>query len=302
MQIFIKQLEQFFAKEQILINEPMKNHTSFKIGGNASLIVLPYNIDEVKKIISLCKLNNICYYVMGNGTNLLVSDKGFNGVIIKLFNNFSWIKKIDECVIKASSGVLLSNVSNFAMKNCLTGLEFAFGIPGTLGGAICMNAGAYDGEMKQVVKTVTVLKDDEIVVLDNEMCNFEYRNSSILQQKMIVLEVEMLLKQGEQNKIKEKMDNLIKLRKQKQPLEYPSAGSVFKRPINNFAGKLIMDAGLKGKTIGGAAVSEKHCGFIINKNNATCMDVLSLIEFIVFEVENKFNIKLEKEVRIIGEF
>lgn len=301
MQDLINIFKQNFKEEQLLFNEPMKKHTSFKIGGNADIIILPKTINEIKTIIKYCLDFNVNYYIVGNGTNLLVKDKGFRGVIIKLLNNFNNIEIINQNIIKASAGATLYKISKTALEHSLTGLEFAFGIPGTIGGGVCMNAGAYGGELKDIVKSVTVLNKDQIITLTNEECNFVYRNSRILQEKMVVLEVELVLSKGDKQKISERMEELIFLRNSKQPVDYPSAGSIFKRPVNNFAGKLIMEAGFKGKKCGGACVSEKHCGFIINYKDATCKDVETLIENITDEVYKQFNVRLEKEVRIIGE-
>lgn len=292
--------ENFLKPEQIFIDESMKKHTSFKIGGNADILLLPYNIDEIKTCIRTCINNNIDYYIMGNGSNLLVSDKGYRGVIIKLFKNFNVIE-VKGNFIRAEAGATLCSITKRACENSLEGIEFASGIPGTIGGGVCMNAGAYDGELKDIVETVTILKDDEIKILNNSECEFEYRNSKLLKENLIVLEVLIKLKKGNKDEISLKMKDINKRRNEKQPIEYPSAGSMFKRPLNNFAGKLIMEAGLRGKTIGGACVSEKHCGFIINKGGATCKDVLDLADEVSKTVDDKFNVKLEKEVRVIGE-
>lgn len=296
MNIFEKVLD----KNQIFIDEPMKKHTTFKIGGKADYLLLPNSLEQILSCIKICKENNIDYYVIGNGSNLLVTDKGFRGAIIKIFKNFNNIK-IDGNVITAKSGATLSAIAKKAYDNSLKGLEFASGIPGTIGGGVCMNAGAYGGELKDVVKTVTILKDDKIIILDNKDCNFEYRNSKILKERLVVLEVSLELKEGDKEEILSKMKKNTKSRNEKQPVEYASAGSTFKRPTNNFAGKLIMEAGLSGKAIGGACISQKHCGFIINKGDATCEDVLKLADFVCREVKEKFNIELEKEIRIIGE-
>ncbi len=292
--------EKVLSKEQIFINEPMKKHTTFKIGGNADILILPYTLEQIIECIQICEQNNIEYYIIGNGSNLLVSDKGFRGVIIKLFKNFNKIE-LDKNIIKVQSGATLSAIAKKAYDNSLKGFEFASGIPGTIGGGVCMNAGAYGGELKDVIKQVTVLENNKVTILNNKECEFEYRNSKILRNKLIVLEVLIELEQGGKDEILAKMKQNNKTRNEKQPIEYPSAGSTFKRPPNNFAGKLIMEAGLAGKTIGGACISKKHCGFIINNGNATCKDVLDLADFACKEVKNKFNINLEKEIRVIGE-
>ena len=292
--------EKVLSKEQIFINEPMKKHTTFKIGGNADILILPYTLEQIIECIQICEQNNIEYYVIGNGSNLLVSDKGFRGVIIKLFKNFNKID-LDKNIIKVQSGATLSAIAKKAYDNSLKGFEFASGIPGTIGGGVCMNAGAYGGELKDVIKQVTVLENNKVTILNNKQCEFEYRNSKILKNKLIVLEVLIELEQGNKDEILAKMKENNKIRNEKQPVEYPSAGSTFKRPPNNFAGKLIMEAGLAGKTIGGACISKKHCGFIINNGNATCKDVLELADFACKQVKDKFNINLEKEIRVIGE-
>lgn len=304
LNIFNKFLE-FLEHRQVLQNEPMKNHTTFKIGGLADFLVLPETIEQIQKSILLCKKNNINYYIIGNGSNLLVSDDGFNGVIIKIFKNFKGID-INNNIIKVKSGTLLSLVAKSAYENCLSGLEFAGGIPGSIGGGVCMNAGAYGSELKDIIKQVTVIdKQGNIINLTNMECEFEYRNSKILREKFIVLEVILELKKlelDEKSKILEAMKNYNMQRVEKQPVSLPNAGSIFKRPIDNFAGKLIMDSGLRGFCIGGASISEKHCGFIVNNNNATCSDVLALIKLAQTEVKEKFNILLEEEIRIIGKF
>ncbi|WP_250277652.1 UDP-N-acetylmuramate dehydrogenase [[Clostridium] colinum] len=292
--------EEILNKEQIFINEPMKNHTTFKIGGNADYLLLPNTIQEILDCIKICEKNNIDYYIIGNGSNLLVSDKGFRGAIIKLFKNFNNIE-IDKNIIKVQSGATLSSIAKKAYENSLKGFEFAAAIPGTIGGGVSMNAGAYGGELKDVIKEVTILENGKIITLDNKDCEFEYRNSKILKNRLVVLEAIIELEIGEKEEILEKMKQNNKARNEKQPVEYPSAGSTFKRPVNNFAGKLIMEAGLAGKSIGGACISNKHCGFIINNGNATCEDVLKLADFACKEVKNKFNITLEKEIRVIGE-
>lgn len=285
---------------EISFDEPMDIHTSFKIGGKADIFIKPKNIDELIFILNTCKDKNIPYYIMGNGTNLLVKDNGFRGVIIQLFKNWKDIS-LKNNTITAQSGALLSAVSNFALKNSLTGLEFASGIPGTLGGAVCMNAGAYDGEMKDVILSAVLLKNNEIIEMSCDELKFEYRKSIIQTENMIVLSASIKLNNGNYNEIKEKIQDLNKRRNEKQPIEIPSAGSTFKRPENYFAGKLIMDSGLKGFSIGGASVSDKHCGFVVNKGNARAKDVIELIEYIKHTVKNKFNVVLEPEIRIIGE-
>jgi len=284
----------------VLFDEPMKKHTTFKVGGNADVFVMPESFDEVRKSVSLCEDLDIPYYVIGNGSNIIVGDGGFRGVIIQIFKSLNNIKSFDN-IIRAESGALLSMVSKNALNFSLSGLEFASGIPGTVGGGVCMNAGAYGGEMKDVVTKITVLKDNDILEISNDDAGFEYRNSHMLKENMIVLCAEFSLEKGNPYEIKQKMAELNKMRNEKQPLEFPSAGSTFKRPEGYFAGKLIMDAGLRGYSVGDAAVSEKHCGFVINKGNASAKDILTLIEHIKNVVNCKFGVTLETEIRIIGE-
>lgn len=301
MENLLNKLKIILNENQILKNESMSKHTTFKIGGNVDFLVLPKNINEIKDLISFLEEEKIKYYIMGNGSNLLVSDNGFKGVIIKLFKNFNNIE-LNGNIIKAQAGATLSAISRFALENSLSGIEFASGIPGTIGGGICMNAGAYGGELKDVILNITILKNGKIEKLENFECQFEYRNSKILKERLLVLEAELILKNGEKNEILAKMKEFNKTRNEKQPIEYPSAGSTFKRPKDNFAGKLIMEAGLSGKFVGGAYISEKHCGFIVNKGGATCEDVLALSNMACEEVFSKFGIQLEKEIRLIGEF
>lgn len=282
----------------ILCDEPMKKHTSFKIGGNADFMVLPENMKQIKDVVSLLKDNGIRYTVIGNGSNLLVDDDGIRGVVIKLARNFSNVVVSDNTVI-ARCGVLLSRLANTALENSLTGLEFAAGIPGTLGGAVVMNAGAYGGEMKDVVAETTYLNaDGEILTVSGADHGFGYRKS-IFGKDDIILESTLILKVGDKDAISAKMAELNAQRRDKQPLEFPSAGSAFKRPEGYFAGKLIQDAGLKGYKIGGASVSPKHSGFIVSDGTATCADVLALIEHVQNEVYKQFEVKLEPEVRYI---
>ena len=259
-------------------------------------------VEELSSIIRYLKQTERNYIVLGNGSNVLVGDKGFRGVVLHMGKRFSNIV-VDGTTIKAQAGAMLSVVSKTAAKHSLTGLEFAAGIPGTIGGAIVMNAGAYDGEMKQVVQSVTVLSENgEVMVLSNENMNFGYRTSVIKNRPFIVLETELVLQEGNVSEIEAKMADFNEKRRSKQPLEFPSAGSTFKRPEGNFAGKLIMDAGLRGFRIGGAQVSEKHCGFIINKGNATAADISELMDEVTERVKERFFVTLEPEVIRIGEF
>lgn len=294
----LNQLTEILPKEFIKQNEPMKNHTSFRIGGNADLFVLPQTIDELNEIIKLCKKTNTPFFVMGNGTNLLVDDKGIRGVVIKT-TNINHIN-INGRRITAGSGVLLCRLAIEALKLSLSGLEFAHGIPGTLGGAVVMNAGAYGGEMKDIIVSTKYLdENNEIKQLSDH--NFGYRKSIFMEHPdWIVLESTLLLKKDCKENIKSKMDEYSLARKTKQPLNVPSAGSVFKRPQGYYAGKLIQDCGLRGYKVGGAQVSEKHCGFIVNNGNATSEDVLQLIEDIKNKVKIKFGVKLQTEIKYVG--
>ncbi len=286
---------------KILYNELMKNHTSFKIGGAADKVIMPETENELIEAVKDCEKEKVNYYVMGNGSNILVRDGGIRGTVIIIEKNLSHIN-IEGNKIRVQSGALLSKLSKRALEHSLKGLEFAGGIPGTVGGAITMNAGAYGGEMKDVVSKVKVLdKEGKIVEYSGEEMNFRYRGSRVQDQGLIVLEVEMELKEGNYDEIKEKMNDLTRRRKTKQPLEYPSAGSTFKRPEGYYAGKLIQDSGLKGLRHGGAQVSEKHSGFIINAENASSEDVENLIKVIQKIVKDKYNVTLEPELKVIGE-
>jgi len=285
---------------EIIKNEPMKNHTSFKIGGAADEFCTASGKDEIIELINYAKGKDMPYFIMGNGSNLLVSDKGIRGLVIQISGKFSDFE-ISENIIKAESGVLLSSLAKAAQKNGLSGMEFASGIPGTLGGAVYMNAGAYGGEMSSIVKSVTYLKDGEIKKIEDGF-GFGYRKSLFADLGAVILEAELELEKGNPEEIKARMEDYKIRRTEKQPLNMPSAGSVFKRPKGYFAGGLIEEAGLKGFKIGGAVVSEKHAGFIVNAGSATAGDVLSLIEHIQKTVKEKFNVELETEVKIVGEF
>lgn len=289
-----------YLEDSIKVNEPMKNHISFKVGGPADILLEPSDEKQIIKSIEICKNNNIPYIVIGNGSNLLVRDGGIRGVVIKL-SGLNFIK-VDGNYISAGAGVVLKEVSDVALENSLTGFEFASGIPGSVGGAVFMNAGAYDGEMKNIISSVTVLdKEGNILTLEKDELEFGYRTSSVKTEGYIVISAQFELQLGDKVKIKNRIDELTQKREEKQPLEYASAGSTFKRPEGYFAGKLIQDAGLKGFTIGGAAVSQKHSGFVINTGNATAQDVLDVIKHVQDEVKNQFGVELKTEVRIIGE-
>ena len=300
-----KVIEKFWnllGKDRVLVDEPMKRHTTFRIGGPADFFLLPSTVDEVRGILEICREEELPYFILGNGSNLLVSDKGYRGVIIQLYRNFSNIS-VEGNEICASSGALLSQIAAAARNASLTGFEFAGGIPGTLGGAVFMNAGAYGGEMKDVLKEAVVMTEQgEILTLPVEKLEMGYRTSRIKKAGYLVLEARLVLEQGDMDKIRDITKDLTEKRVSKQPLEYPSAGSTFKRPEGYFAGKLIMDAGLRGYQVGDAQVSEKHCGFVINKGNATAADVLTLIENVREKVQEQFGVTLEPEVKFLGEF
>ena len=288
------------GKDNVRINEPMKNHTTFKIGGPAQYYVTPESVTQIQEVVSLCKDKNISLHVIGNGSNILVGDDGVNGVVLALFNTFSDYE-IKDNVITAQAGMSLIKLAVIALREGLTGLEFASGIPGSVGGAVYMNAGAYDGQMKDVVTSVTVLDEaGNIRILGRDELDMGYRTSAVAKHNMIVLQVIIELKAGNKEQIKDRMNQLSELRKQKQPLEYPSAGSTFKRPEGYFAGKLIADAGLKGYSIGGAAVSEKHAGFVVNMGGATAKDVVELTDYIKKRIIEQFGVTLELEIKKIG--
>lgn len=283
-------------------NEPMLNHTSFCVGGPAKLLIKPKNEDSLIEIMREIKRNDYKFYILGNCTNVIVKDNGFDGIIIKLKNKLNDIKKVGNTEIYAGAGVSLKKVSEFAMENSLTGLEFAHGIPGSLGGGVVMNAGAYDGEIKNVIKSVRLLdKNLKIIELSAEEMNFSYRHSLVQERDLIVLGATFALSHGDKNVIKEKYEEFDRRRAEKQPLDKPSAGSTFKRPTGYFAGKLIDDSGLRGFTHNGAGVSEKHCGFVVNKDHASAKDVLETIEIVQKVVQDKFGVKMEREVKIIGD-
>lgn len=290
------------GEKNVHTDEPMSRHTTFRIGGNADYFVKPGNADEVAAVIVVCREYNIPYFILGNGSNLLVSDDGYRGMIINIMDNMDSVT-VDGRIITAQAGAMLVRVSVMARDNALTGLEFASGIPGTIGGAVYMNAGAYGGEMKNVVKTVRAIDEyGRIYELDSEKMDFSYRHSIVEERKLIVLEVTLELEHGSREAIDDRMKELAEARRSKQPLEYPSAGSTFKRPEGYFAGKLIMDAGLRGYSVGGAQVAEKHCGFVINKGGATASDVVELIRDVQHDVDDKFGVTLEPEVKMLGEF
>ena len=280
----------------------MNKHTTFRVGGPADYFVCAQTVTEVQAVVALCKKVEVPYYILGNGSNLLVGDNGYRGVILQIAKEMNAID-IEGTVVRAQAGALLSRIGNRVLEAGLTGFEFASGIPGTLGGAVVMNAGAYGGELKDVLEDVTVLdQDGNIKVLSKEQLALGYRTSIIAEKKYIVLEASMQLKKGEKDQIKAYMEELRDRRVSKQPLEYPSAGSTFKRPEGYFAGKLIQDAGLRGLQVGGAQVSEKHCGFVINKDGATAADIVELMNQVIEKVYQTFGVTLEPEVKRLGEF
>lgn len=296
---FSKLLYDFYQEEDVILNCPMKEHIYFKVGGPVDILVTPINKEQVVKTVKLCKENNVPYFLLGNGSNLLVKDGGVDGVVIK-FNKLNNID-INGNEIKAESGALLSNVAKTALANNLTGFEFACGIPGSIGGAVSMNAGAYNGEMAHVIKEAEVVDNyGNIITLSKEELDLGYRNSLVMKKGFVVLSATLTLENGQYDNIKDIMNDLTAKRETKQPLEYPSAGSTFKRPEGHFAGKLIQDSGLKGFSIGGAAVSEKHSGFIINKGGATAREVLDVIMHVQKTVKENFDVELHTEVKIIG--
>ena len=290
----------------LFFNEPLKKHSTFRIGGNADVLVAPQNLLQIQLLFAYIKENSIPYTVIGNGSNLLFSDDGFRGIVVKIGSEFSGIESTltdNGMILNVKAGTLLSRLAAFACENSLTGLEFASGIPGSVGGAILMNAGAYDGEISQVLVESTYfdIKKMSVGTKSYEMHDFSYRHSSYEDDGRIILSGRFSLKNGNKDDILLKMKDLNSRRISKQPLEFPSAGSTFKRPAGLYAGKLIEDAGLKGFSIGGAQVSEKHCGFVINKGGATCSDVINVIKYVKSAVFDKFGVVLETEVKIIEE-
>lgn len=302
MSEFKNKLESLLGAERVLLNEPMAAHTTFRVGGPADYFVTPTDIPQIQAIQKLCKEAELPFCVIGNGSNLLVSDKGYQGVIIALGSAFGTIEREENC-LRVQAGALLSRLAREAANAGLSGLEFAAGIPGNLGGAVIMNAGAYGGEMCQVTEWVKLLtRDGEIITLSGEEMEFGYRTSRAMKDGSIVLEAGLKLTPGNPEEIQALMDDFNKRRREKQPLEYPSAGSTFKRPAGYFAGKLIQDAGLAGFRVGGAEVSEKHCGFVINRERATATDIYTLCKEVETQVFQKFGVHLEMEVKMLGEF
>ena len=300
-QNFYDKLNNVIAKDSILTDEPMSRHTTFRVGGPADFFVTPKAKEEVRDVIRICKEAGMPYYIIGNGSNLLVSDAGYRGVIVQIYKEMNEVK-VEGDLVKAQAGALLSGIAAKALAAELTGFEFASGIPGTIGGACVMNAGAYGGEMKDVLESVTVLTGEgKIIELGRNELELGYRTSVIAKKGYIVLGAVLKLERGDGEKIKTYMDELKEKRVTKQPLEYPSAGSTFKRPEGYFAGKLIEDAGLRGFQVGGAQVSEKHCGFVINRDHATAADIMELMRQVQIRVKENSGVDLEPEVKRLGD-
>ncbi len=295
----IEKLYAFAPRARVLENEPLARHTTFRVGGPADVLFLPESAEELRQAMELAREAGEDCLVIGNGSNLLVRDGGVRGLVIKLAGPMSGIS-VEGTSIRAQAGASLSQVSRAALQASLTGLEFASGIPGSLGGALAMNAGAYGGELSQVVREAMVLMDGRVQTLSREELAMGYRTSRLLREGGIVLSAVLDLKEGDASQIAETMDELNRRRREKQPLSFPSAGSTFKRPEGYFAGALIEQAGLKGYAIGGAQVSEKHAGFLINRGGATASDLLRLIEYVQERVYAQSGVRLETEVRICG--
>lgn len=295
-------IKTIIPRERILFHEPMSKYTTFRVGGEAECILVIQKEEELAQLIPYLNRIEQEYFILGNGSNLLVGDKGYRGMIVKFGDEMEQIR-VEGTRMIVKAGALMSKVAVTAKQNSLTGLEFAAGIPGSLGGGIVMNAGAYDGEMKQIVESVRVMdRDGQILTLDNETMEFGYRTSIIKNRPFIVVEAVLQLAEGDPEQIGARMEELAQLRKSKQPLEYASAGSTFKRPEGYFAGKLIMEAGMRGYRIGGAQVSDKHCGFIVNTGKATAADIKEVIEEVQERVKERFHVTLEPEVVFLGDF
>lgn len=301
METVLRELRKVLREDQIREQEPLSRHTTFRVGGPADLFLTP-DSTQISDVMQILKAYQVPVTVIGNGSNLLVGDKGIRGAVIEFGKQIAQIH-VEESKIMAEAGAALAAVAQQAYKAGLADMEFAAGIPGSVGGALVMNAGAYGGEMKDIVESVKVLsKDGKIMELSNEQMDFSYRHSCVTEQEYLVLSAVLKLQQEEPEKILARMEQLREQRVSKQPLEYPSAGSTFKRPEGYFAGKLIMDSGLRGYRVGGAQVSEKHCGFVINTGDATAEDVRSLMKHVTEIVYAKFGVTLEPEVKFLGEF
>jgi len=298
----VEQILQLVDSKNLILDEKMSNHTSFRVGGCADCFVIPDTITEAADIVRLLLKSNTPFYILGNGSNILVSDEGYEGVIVQLGKGLDFIE-VNGRTINAGAGALLSKVSHVAIENGLKGLVFASGIPGSIGGAVVMNAGAYGGEMKDVISEVTLfdLESQKMVTLQKDELDFGYRSSIVKKHPYMVLSAKFSLEEGNAEELKKEAAELSKKRKEKQPLEYPSAGSTFKRPEGYFAGKLIEDAGLKGYRVGGAEVSVKHSGFVINNGNATARDIITLINDVRRIVFDRSGVILEPEVVMLGE-
>lgn len=300
--VLYEDLCQLLSEDRVFTDEPMSRHTTFRIGGPADYFTVPANAREIKALIRLCKKAEVPYYILGNGSNLLVGDKGYRGVIIQIYKNMNQVYT-EGNRIYAQSGALLSKIAAEALNQSLEGFAFASGIPGTLGGAVMMNAGAYGKEMKHVLESAAVLTDEgQFLAIPVEELELGYRTSIISRKGYVVLEAVIRLEKGDAEAIRADMEILRQKRVTKQPLEYPSAGSTFKRPAGYYAGKLIEDAGLRGFTLGNAQVSEKHCGFVINRGEATAEEIVRLMEQVADRVEAMSGVRLEPEVKMIGEF
>ena len=298
----IEELKNILGDEGVKVEEAMSRHTSFKVGGNAQIFVEPGDEEALQRLLKLINAEKIDHYIIGNGSNMLVSDKGYKGIIISMLK-FTSPSLIENESITISAGKTLKELTELACENSLSGLEFAYGIPGSVGGAVFMNAGAYDGEIKEVLDRVKVMdKEGNVLSLNTGELDLSYRHSNIEEKGYIVLEAKFNLKKADKSAIWKKMQELMARRIDKQPLNFPSAGSTFKRPEGYFAGKLIDDAGLRGYSIGGAKVSDKHCGFIVNADKASAEDVYALITYVRLKVKEKFDVELEPELRVLGEF
>jgi len=302
MDNFGKALEERVPSGRLRLSEPMSRHTTFRVGGPADYYVEPEDVSQLSAVLHLCRSEGVPFYILGNGSNLLVGDGGYRGVMIALGDSWAGLS-VEEDRIRAGAGASLAAVARLACRHGLTGLEFAAGIPGTVGGAMVMNAGAYGSEMAAVVAHARVLSPDgRVLALPVEELELGYRKSCIPREHYVVLEADFKLQKGQEPAIRQRMEELAVKRRTKQPLEYPSAGSTFKRPEGYFAGKLIQDAGLRGFTVGGAQVSEKHCGFVINRGGATAADILGLCRQVQKQVFEQFGVELELEVKTLGEF
>lgn len=300
MQTFITKLQTYIKEGDILFKEPMSGHTSFRVGGPADYFVQPASREEIREAIMAAKEEKVPFFVIGNGSNLLVSDRGWRGMILQVGKNYQEIT-VDDNIITARSGATLARVAKEALDHSLTGMEFAAGIPGSVGGAVAMNAGAYDGEIRNILLDAEVMTSEgEFITIPAADLDLSYRHSCVFEKDYLVLSARFLLAPGDPGQIRSRMDELARARKEKQPLEYPSAGSTFKRPKGYFAGKLIQDAGLKGYTVGGAQVSEKHSGFVINRGGATAEEIAFLIAQVQKKVEQQFGVRMEPEVRFVG--